>query len=169
VIHVSLRDLFASERARVVPNASGPASDDAHDPASVILAGLADSEREAVLDRAAHVREVLSGYRSGSPELAGVGEPRAQFATQEPLTKRYEAKAAELGVSMRNIQQWVADFHDDGEAGLARRAIRRKKPLGMVDDRLSSTLAGRVVRLAGRGRAARAGPSRLRRCSSWCW
>lgn len=135
VIHVSLRELFASERARVVPNASGPSSDDAHDPASVVLAGLADSEREAVLERAAHIREVLSGYRSGSAELAGAGEPRAHFAPQEPLTKRYEAKAAELGVSTRTIQQWVAAFHDDGEAGLARRNARRNRPLGMVDDR----------------------------------
>jgi len=139
VIHVSLRELLASERARVVPDVSGPSSDDPHDPASVVLAGLTQAEKQAVLERAAHVRELLSGYRSGSVELAGFAEPRAQFAPQVPLTKRYEAKAHELGVSMRTIQQWVADFRDDGEAGLARKTIRRRRPLGMVDDRWAET------------------------------
>ena len=70
LLHVSLRELLASERARVVPDLPGPSSDDADDPASVVLAGLAESEKEAVLERAAHIREALTGYRSGSPEFA---------------------------------------------------------------------------------------------------
>ena len=71
----------------------------------------------------------------GQRRAGWAGEPRAQFAPQVPLTRRYEAHAAELGVSMRTIQQWVADFHGDGEVGLARRNAKRKRPLGMVDDR----------------------------------
>jgi len=139
LLRVSLRELLTSERARVIPDLPGPSSDDVHDPASVVLAGLTESEKEAVLERAAHIREVLTGYRSGSAELAGVGEPRAKFAPQLPLTSRYESKAAELGVSLRTIQQWVADFRSSGEAGLARASTRRTRPLGTVDDRWVET------------------------------
>lgn len=138
LLHVSLRELLASERARVVPDLPGPSSDDADDPASVVLAGLAESEKEAVLERAAHIREALTGYRSGSPEFAGAGEPRAQFDPHLPLTSRYEAKAAELGVSLRTIKQWVADFRRSGEAGLAHTSTRHR-PLGNVDDRWVET------------------------------
>lgn len=139
LLHVSLRELLASERARVIPDLPGPSSDDVHDPASVVLAGLTESEKEAVLERAAHIREVLTGYRSGSAELAGVGEPRARFDPHLSLTSRYESKAAELGVSLRTIKQWAADFRRSGEAGLARTSARRKRPLGKVDDRWAET------------------------------
>ncbi len=139
LLHVSLRELLTSERARVIPDLPGPSSDDENDPASVVLAGLTEAEKEAVDERAAHIREVLTGYRSGSPKLAGAGEPRAQFAPQLPLTSRYQAKAAELGVSLRTIQQWVADFRHSGEAGLARTTARRNRPLGRVDDRWVET------------------------------
>jgi transposase InsO family protein len=139
LLHVSLRELLAGDRARVIPDLPGPSSDDAHDPASVVLAELTESEKEAVLERAAHIREVLTGYRSGSAELAGAGEPRAQFDPYLPLTSRYESKAAELGVSLRTIKQWVADFRRSGEAGLACTNTRRKRPLGRVDDRWVET------------------------------
>jgi hypothetical protein len=115
---VSLRELLSNERARVIPDLPGPSSDDPHEPASVVLAELTKSERDAVLVRADHIREVLTGYRSGSAELASAGEPRAQFDPKRPLTSRYESKAAELGVSIRTIKQWVADFRLRGEAGL---------------------------------------------------
>ena len=85
---VSLRELLASERARVIPDLPGPSSDDPDELASVVLAELTESEREAVLERAAHVREVLTGYRSGSADLAGEGEPRAQFDPSLPLTRQ---------------------------------------------------------------------------------
>jgi hypothetical protein len=142
LLMVSLRELLASDRARVIPDLPGPSSDDPDDLASVILAQLTDSEREAVLERAAHVREVLTGFRSGSAELAGEGEPRAQFDPSLPLTGRYQSKAAELGVSLRTIKQWVADFHGKGEAGLARTTARDVKPLGRVDDRWTETAPG---------------------------
>ena len=139
LLMVSLRELLASDRARVIPDLPGPSSDDPDDLASVVLAQLTDSEREAVLERAAHVREVLTGFRSGSAELAGEGEPRAQFDPSLPLTGRYQLKAAELGVSLRTIKQWVADFRGKGEAGLARTTARDVKPLGRVDDRWTET------------------------------
>jgi len=139
LLSVSLRELLAGERARVIPDLPGPSSDDPDELASVVLAELTESEREAVLERAAHVREVLTGYRSGNAELAGEGEPRAQFDPSLPLTGKYESKAAELGVSLRTIKQWVADFRGRGEAGLARTSARHVNPLGRVDDRWTET------------------------------
>jgi len=136
---VSLRELLTSERARVIPDLPGPSSDDPNVPASIVLAELTKSERDAVLDRAAQIREVLTGFRSGSAELAGEGEPRLQFDPSLPLTRRYESKAAELGVSLRTIKQWVADFRRNGEAGLARTSSRHVRPLGRVDDRWTET------------------------------
>lgn len=135
LLRVSLRELLTSERARVIPELPGPSSDDPGEPASVVLAELTESERVAVRERAAHIRETLTGYRSGSAELAGDGEPRAQFDPSLPLVPRYEAKAAELDVSLRTIKQWVADFRQQGEAGLVRTSARHVDPLGRVDDR----------------------------------
>src|ERR1700730_4329232 len=136
LLHVGLRELLASERARVVPDLPGPSS---HEPASVVLAGLTESEKQAALERAAHIREVLTGYRSGSAELAGGGEARAQFDPHLPLTSRYESKAAELGLSLRTIKQWVADFRRSGETGLAQTSTRCQRPLGRADDRWVET------------------------------
>ncbi len=38
-LRVSLRDLLASGRGRVIPDGPGPAADDPSDPAAVVLAG----------------------------------------------------------------------------------------------------------------------------------
>jgi hypothetical protein len=135
LMRLAVRELLLSDRARVIPDGPGPMSGDPDELASVTLAELTKPERDAVLERAAHIREVLTGYRSGSAELACEGEPSAQFDPGLPLTRRYESKAAELGVSLRTIKQWVADFRLRGEAGLARSRSRNVKPLGRVDDR----------------------------------
>lgn len=135
VQHVALRELLASERARIVPDLSGPSAADPQDPATVVLAELTEAQQDAVTERAAHVREALTGYRSGTAELAGAGEPRPQFDPALPLMSRYQSKAAEMGVTARTIQQWVSYFRSDGEAGLARTVTSVTKPLGKVDDR----------------------------------
>ncbi|MET7901542.1 hypothetical protein ABZS86_08705 [Streptomyces sp. NPDC005355] len=69
-------------------------------------------------ERAAHINEVLYGFRSGSAELSEPGEPRPAYAATVPKLQRYEAKAAELGVSVRTIKRWVRAFLLDREAGL---------------------------------------------------
>nr|WP_226961500.1 MULTISPECIES: helix-turn-helix domain-containing protein [Streptomyces] len=86
--------------------------------AAVVLDRLDAGERERVLERAAHVREVLTGFRSGSEELPAAGEPRGAYAAGEPMESRYAAKAAELEVATRTVKRWVAAFRQDGEAGL---------------------------------------------------
>ncbi|MFL4492409.1 hypothetical protein ACJ6WD_14305 [Streptomyces sp. VTCC 41912] len=86
--------------------------------ASVLLANLSAAQRAKLRERARHVREVLTGYRSGHPECAGANEPHPQFHPDLPLGDRTAAKAAELEVSHRTIDRWVAAYREAGEAGL---------------------------------------------------
>jgi transposase InsO family protein len=121
--------LAASGSGLIDPAVTGPLS--AVGPA---LASLADSELAVVCERAGHVREVLSGYRSGSSEDALPGEPRAAYRPGMLLMDRYRAKAAELGVGVRTLRRWVHAFELDGEVGLidARRQ-RVSEPLRGID------------------------------------
>lgn len=93
----------------------------------------ADAE---VAERAAHVREMLTGYRSGSSDLAGEGEPRDQFDPRLPKGDRYQAKAAELGVGVTTVRVWAARYEMAGEAGLVDgRRTKTQPPLAGVDPR----------------------------------
>lgn len=82
------------------------------------LAAVPSAQRAAVAERAGHVREVLTGYRSGSAEAALVGEPHVEYESGGPVRARQAAKAAELGVSERTVRRWVRAYTDSGEAGL---------------------------------------------------
>lgn len=136
IVCVALRELLHSDRARIVPDRPGPASDDPQDAASVVLAELTDRDTRMMRERAAHVREVLTGYRSGSPEVASAEEPRAQFDPHQPLMARYKSKAAELDLSVRTVGQWVSDFRRNGEAGLvANTNSAGRQPMGNTDER----------------------------------
>jgi transposase InsO family protein len=57
---------------------------------------LPETERALVLRRIAHVNEVLTGYRSGEPNMALPGEPKPQYDPSRWLKDRYKAKAEEL-------------------------------------------------------------------------
>jgi hypothetical protein len=81
---LSLREVLASGRAAVIPEGPGPASDDPRETTSVVLAQLTDEELDAVRERAAHIHEVLYGFRSGSDELPAPGEPRPPYAATVP-------------------------------------------------------------------------------------
>lgn len=91
------------------------------------LGALSAEEQAAIAERAAHIREVLTGYRAGSREFARPGEPRPEYEPTLSLQARYQAKAAELGVGLRTLKRWVAGYRQAGEAGLvdARRLARR--------------------------------------------
>ncbi|WP_217712065.1 helix-turn-helix domain-containing protein [Kitasatospora sp. NA04385] len=108
---LTLAELVA--RARGV--GSGPV--DADDP-GLVLAGLSADEREKVTARAGHVREVLTGFAAGHAESARPGEPRPQFAPEAALKDKYAAKAAELKVSVRTVENWVSAYRASGEAAL---------------------------------------------------
>lgn len=136
VLRVSLRELLRGNRARFLDGDV----DDSSDTASTTLACLSDVDMETVRIRAAHVREALTGYRSGHPELAAEGEPRAEFAHDRPLMERYAAKAKEVGVTVRTIGQWVANYRRSGEAGLAPTRDQGLVGLGAkVDQRWTDT------------------------------
>jgi hypothetical protein len=73
---IALRELRTSDHVTFLPDAVGAADDELADPATVVLAELSEAELRQVRERAAHVREVLTGYRAGSAELAAAGEPQ---------------------------------------------------------------------------------------------
>ena len=106
------------ERTHLVYTEAGPASDDDQETAAVKLAFLTKEERKEVVELADHVREVLTGFRSGSAELARPGEPKPEYHATLPLMARYAAKAAELNRGERTIERWVHDYQENGDAGL---------------------------------------------------
>lgn len=156
VVRISLRELLDGDRARVYGEGSGPNSDDPLEPADVVLSALSEPEREALRQRAADVREVLTGYRCGTAEFAQTVEPRPCYDPALPLTARYAAKAAELGVSMRTVQSWAADYLAYGEAGLARSTVSRQNPTGRVDERWVQTAVEVMVEHTDQSRPSQA-------------
>ncbi|MER5966846.1 Mu transposase C-terminal domain-containing protein [Streptomyces sp. NPDC002057] len=155
VRRLSLKELLFSDRAEIVPDQAGPSAEDAGEIASVVLSQLRDDERRKVLERAEHVREVLTGYRSGSPELVREGEPRTEYRTGEPAEARYAAKARELGVSVRSVKQWVADFRCHGEAGLVSKRGLSVPRQPSVDDRWVETALEVMVEHTGQSKPSR--------------
>jgi putative transposase len=85
----------------------------------LMLGSLPGGQLDRLEERAGHVREVLTGYRSGHPDQARPGEPRPGYRPAQPLKARYRAKAEELGVTSRTVERWVAAYRACGEAGLA--------------------------------------------------
>lgn len=61
VLRMAISKLLADDRTRVLPDDTGPSSDDPFDTPGVVLGNLAESKRQVVLERAAHLREVLTG------------------------------------------------------------------------------------------------------------
>ena len=155
LMRLAVRELLLSDRAQVIPDSPGPSSDDDQDLASVILAQLSDGQREALLEKAAHIRELLTGYRSGSVEMAEEGEPRPQYAPDRPLYERYADKAAELGVGFRTIERWVQDFRWRGEAGLVGGDQLSKRQAPKVDDRWVETALEVMAEHTGESKPSR--------------
>ena len=105
-------------------------------PIGSALDELDEAERDELRARLGHVREVLTGYRSGSAELAMPGEPRPGYDPSLAQKARYRTKAAELGVGTRTIERWVAAVRDVGPVGLVDgRSVRPADPLAGVDGR----------------------------------
>lgn len=155
VFTVSVREVLAAERGRLLPDTSAPSADDIENPAAVTLSALSESDQRSVSERAGHIREVMTGYRSGFKEFAETGEPRPQFDPGLPLATRYAAKASELGVAVRTVRRWASDYGRHGAAGLAARQNSRRKPLGLVDQRWTQTAVEVMVEHAELSRPSR--------------
>lgn len=132
------RRIVLAHTATLLADPATIVDDDNREPAAAgpILDGL-DSTRQALLDeRLGHVRELMSGYRSGSADAPAEGEPRAGYDPALPLNDRYAHKATELGVSVRTLERWVAAARRDGPLGmLDRRGLRTIAPLRGIDER----------------------------------
>ena len=119
---------------------AGPDGETAPDGVGELFANLTDRENEETAERVAHLHEVLTGYRSGSAELAAAGEPRTVFRPELAMSERQRAKAEELGVAVRTVQRWLAAFQTDGPAGLLDgRHFREADPLRGLDQRWVDT------------------------------
>ncbi|MFD5889694.1 helix-turn-helix domain-containing protein [Streptomyces sp. NPDC060334] len=145
---MSVRELLSPGRAQLIPGSAGPSAADDEDVPAVVLDRLTREARKSLLERAEHVREMLSGYRSGSEKLPRPGEPRAQYLPGLPLQERYAAKASELGVTDRTVQRWARAFRECGEAGLVPKAGRRtgscRSPMGRGGRRHPERVPGGV-------------------------
>lgn len=155
LMRLAVRELVLSGRAQVIPDDPGPSSEDDEDLASVVLAQLSHGQREALLEKAAHIRELLTGYRSGSAEMAEEGEPRPQYAPDRPLYERYADKAAELGVGFRTVERWVQDFRRRGEAGLVGSDQLSQRRAPRVDDRWVETALQVMAEHSGESKPSR--------------
>jgi transposase InsO family protein len=109
---VSMAEFLTSAQAPRQPGGEPPPSLGAK------LAALPAAARKAVSERAAHIRELLTGYRSGTAEEKQPGEPRPAYDPSVPLMERHAAKARELGVGERTLRRWAGQYEDMGEAGL---------------------------------------------------
>lgn len=96
-------------------------------PSDIALHLIPEDQLEKVLDRASHVREVLSGHKSGTRYAALPGEPRDEYRPKKSLMSKYQAKAAELHVSVPAVRGWVHRYQEDGVLGLVDR--RSQKPV----------------------------------------
>lgn len=132
------------ELAEFVTRAKGIEPLEGEDDPGLVLAGLDATEREQIARKAAHVRDVLTGYAAGHAGAASPGEPRPEFASGVPLTARYAAKAVELSVGVRTVEYWVAAYREAGEAGLVddrhRRGLRSS-----VDPRWDAALRAELA------------------------
>ena len=115
----ALDELMFSERARLLGDdlvievdETGGAT------ASVTWSAVPESVRSQARERAGHVREVLTGYRSGCAQIALAGEPRPGYRRALPKQARMTAKARELGIGLRTVERWVSRYEGEGEVGL---------------------------------------------------
>jgi len=107
----ALSELMFSERSRLLgEDLSAEAIEMTGDFAAVKWSAASASVRSEACARAAHIREALTGYRSGHAETALRGEPRAAYKPELPKEKRLAAKAEELGRGLRRLNDGRANI-----------------------------------------------------------
>jgi len=119
VRRVALNELMFSPRARLLSDSPAVARD-CNDGVTAALAWSAapESARREARERVAHVREVLTGYRSGTPLVAASGEPRACYLPHLTKGARVGAKAKQLNIGKRTLNRWISRYEKEGESGL---------------------------------------------------
>lgn len=115
----ALDELMYSDRARLLSeDLVVEVSKAGGDVASVKWSAVPESVRRQARERTAHVREVLTGYRSGCALTAIPGEPQHRYRMELSKQDRMAAKAQELGVGLRTVERWVSQYEAEGEVGL---------------------------------------------------
>ncbi len=105
-------------------------------PLGVLWADATVRTRAQASERADHVREVLTGYMAGGPDVAREGEPREMYDPDHSLEQRIAAKAAELDRGTRTIERWIAKYREAAEIGLVdNRRAQPGQALVNFDDR----------------------------------
>lgn len=104
-------------------------------------ADATEEQRESAREKAAHIREMLTGYRFGNSAVALEGEPRAAYdPAAHSKAARRRAKADELGMSLKNIYRWEDRFRNGEELNLLDRRTTVWRPaLAGVDPRWIET------------------------------
>ena len=110
-------------------------------PLALIWADATDAQRDEARGKAAHVREMRTGFVSGLATLALPTEPRPQY-DPKPTTihERRRAKSDELGTNVKTMKRWEERFDDGEDLGLLDfRKTAWKPALSGLDPRWADT------------------------------
>ena len=104
VCRLALNELMFSPRSRLLSeHLVVESADVSEESASVRWSAAPESERAKARERAAHVREALTGYQSGTPISPLPGEPRGPYRQHLPKGNRLAATANEIGIGLRTF------------------------------------------------------------------
>lgn len=87
-------------------------------PSTMQWADASDEERQLAEERAAHIRELETGYRSGVAANSSGNEPKPEYLPSRSMSARRADKARELGKSPRTVQRWQRKYDDGGVIAL---------------------------------------------------
>ncbi len=97
-------------------------------------------KRKAAQVLAAHIMEVITGYKSGTQADAKTDEPLPAFDPEtSTLTERVQAKAAELNISFRTLWTKKSRYEQYGLYGLIDRRVTRLAT-SKVDERVKEAI-----------------------------
>ncbi|TGB45485.1 helix-turn-helix domain-containing protein [Mycolicibacterium peregrinum] len=123
-ILISLHEVMYSPRCQLLNDGLEVESEAIDDPVELRWSAATEVLRREARVKAAHIRELRTGYQSGSAEVALPGEPRASYRPKLPMGQRVAAKARELGIGRRTLYSWMEKYDKNGEAGLiSKRAV----------------------------------------------
>ena len=130
VRRIAMNELMFTERSRFLSeDGLGEPERLAFPTTSLLWSAATETARDEARGRAAHVREVLTGYRSGTALASEPYEPRSSYLPHLPRGTRERAKAKELGLGLRTIERWVSRYEKEGETGLLPQPVVETAPI----------------------------------------